>query len=213
MFKKINLLTDKVVVPNSEFAKALNSNREFGITVDGVIDYEFQNDRVYIFKGKANLLQKQQPLGKGYDISSTFVSVSISVAKNWNRVEELNSLNALYEDKSADGIDSFRDKVMEDIGWHAVEFKITYRDLVDELEAKGEGTLVCIEQDGEPYMFSGFAFIDPDRVEDGREILLSFAKRKILEQIESEKDEYKKYGFSDDEVDALKYFQIEPDLS
>lgn len=208
MFKKINLLKDSIAVQNVQFAKALNSNREFGITVNGEIDYEFSNDKIYIFKGKANLLQKQQPLGKGYKISSTFVSVSISAGSNWNEVEDLNSKNALYKDDSAEGVDSFNDPIMEEIGWHSVEFKISYRELVEELEEKCNGTVICIERDDEPYMFNGLGFMAQEDIKKGRDTLREFVKNRILSKLEKDREEYKEYGFSEEELDALNYFQI-----
>ena len=209
MFQKINLLSHKITVSNSDFAKAINSNREFAITLDGKIDYNFSDKEIYIFKGKANLLTSKEPLGNRYKISSNFVSVSIDCSKNWGEIEDLNSKIALYNDDSAEGVDSFNDEVMETIGWHSVEFDITYRELVEQLEKHCDGTLLCIEKEDEPYLFNGLGFIfQEDEVEKGRKLLKEFAKERILNKLEEERDEYKKYGFSEEELESLNYFQI-----
>ena len=163
MFKKINFLTDEVQVSNVMFAKAVNSNREFGIGVDGDIDYDLKSDKAYIFKGKGDLFNKLEPLGKGYKIKATFVTVTISFDNVWNRIVEINRDGAMYEDTASDGIAEFKDKILEKIGWHGVEFKVTYRDMVEFLEENLTGTIISIEQN-EPYMFNGLGFIEDENI-------------------------------------------------
>jgi len=208
MFKKINFLVDEVKVSNQSFAKAINSNKEFGIRSDGEIDYDLKKDKAYIFKGRANILNKLEPLGKGYKIKATFVTVTISFENIWNHISEMNRVGAIYEDTASDGISEFQDKILEDIGWHGVEFKIGYRDMVEFLEKNCDGTIISIEQE-EPYVFNGLGFIDDKNLEKARTTLFDFVKSQITENISKEKDEFEKYGFSDDQKDALSYFKIE----
>ena len=208
MFKKINLLNKKITIPNGEFAKALNSNREFGITIEGKIDDGLQ-DEIYVFKGKPNLVHKKEPLGRGYRITSNFVSVSIDVSGNWDKVEELNRDRALYIDNASEGVDSFNDEVLEEIVWHSVEFGIGYRELVEKLEKDGEGILVCVESSGEPYIFNGIGFVKEEKREEMRELIRDFAVSQILQKIEKERENYQKYGFSDEELEAINYFKLE----
>jgi len=211
MFKKINFLVDEVQVSNSAFAKAINSNQEFGIGANGDIDFSFKKDKAYIFKGKANIFNKLEPLGKGYKIKATFVTVTISFNNIWNRVLEMNRDEAMYEDSASDGIDEFKDSALEDIGWHGIEFKISYRDMVDLLEEKCVGTIIAIEQN-EPYMFNGLGFIDKDNIVEARELLFDFVKSKIIEQVSKEKDEFKKYGFSQEQKDSMEFFKIDIEI-
>jgi outer membrane protein OmpA-like peptidoglycan-associated protein len=213
MFRKINLLEESFELSNALFSKALQSNREFGITIDSEIDYEFNKDKIYIFWGKGSILnQSKEPLGKGYKVALNFVKATVSAKNGWDRFQEINKSRAIYEDISADGIDSFNDQRLEDIGWNSIEFNIQYRDLVEYLEEFGKGIIVAIERHEEPYMFSGLGFMSDSDLEFNREILFDFAKSKIEEKIKAELDEYKKYGFSDEESEALEFFGISKDI-
>jgi hypothetical protein len=208
MFKKINLLTESFEISNALFSKAMQSNREFGITIDGEIDYEFNRENIYIFWGKGSIFQKNEPLGKGYSVKLNFVKAIISAENSWNRFKDINRENSLYEDISSDGIDSFKDEILENIGWHIVEFDMTYRDLVEHLEEFGEGAIVSIERD-EPYMFDGLGFVKKVDLAKSREILFNFAKEKISSFIEDNREDFQKYGFSREQEEALKFFSIE----
>jgi len=208
MFKKINFLVDEVQVSNALFSKAINSNREFGIGIDGDIDYDLKSGKAYIFKGEANLFNKLEPLGKGYKIKATFVTVTISFDNIWNRIIDINTDSAMYEDSASDGIADFQDSTLENIGWHGVEFKISYRDMVEFLEKHIDGTVICVEQE-EPYMFNGFGFISNENIEKARELLFDFTKSEIIKHISENKTEFDKYGFSDDQQDSINYFKIQ----
>ena len=208
MFKKINFLTDEVQVQNVLFSKAVNSNREFAIGVNGDIDYEFKDGKAYIFKGKANLFNKLQPLGKEYKIKATFVTISISFDNVWNRIAEINRNSAMYEDSASDGIAEFQDKALEDIGWHGIEFKIGYREMVEFLEKNITGTIISIEQE-EPYMFNGFGFIENEHIVEARESLFNFVKSSIIENISKNREDFNKYGFSEEQKEAMSFFNIE----
>jgi len=205
MFKKFNFLVDEVKVSNVEFAKAINSNREFGISTNGEIHFDLKQNTPYIFSGKANMMNKLEPLGKGYKIKATFVTVSISFNNIWNRIIEINRNSAMYEDSASDGIAEFQDKQLEQIGWHGVEFKLTYRDFVEFLEKNITGTVICIEQDS-PYMFNGFGFIEESELEESRTKLFQFVKSEIKKYIELNSDELSKYGLSIEQKESLEFF-------
>ena len=205
---KVNFLADEVKVPNVEFSKAINSNREFGISANGEIHFDLKQNTPYIFSGKANMMNKLEPLGKGYKIKATFVTVSISFNNIWNRIVEINRNNAMYEDSASDGIAEFQDKELEQIGWHGVEFKLSYRDFVEFLEKNVSGTILCIEQES-PYMFNGLGFIQENNLENSRKKLFDFVKSEIQKHIDTNSQEYKKYGFSHDQQESLKFFGLE----
>jgi hypothetical protein len=207
MFKKINVLTDKIIVSNGEFSKAINSKKEFGIDIEGKVLYEKDPNKFLIFWGRANLVAKNQILGAEYGVQMSFVSVTIDLQKSWDRLMELNSLNALYEDHSAEGIDNFKDKELEEIHWFSVEFGITSRELATELENFAEGYLVGLEHE-EPYNFSGLGFLNKEDLESSRKHLFQFTKEKIEEKIEKEKEEFEKYGFTEDQEESLEFFGV-----
>jgi tyrosine-protein phosphatase YwqE len=92
---------------------------------------------------------------------------------------------------------------MESIGWHASEFGITYRTLVDVLEQMCEGTLICIEQE-EPYQFSGLGFVN--NLDEARDVLFEFCQKEIKKLI-AENEDYREDKLSDDEREAAEFFK------
>jgi len=204
---KLNFLADEVQIPNVEFSKAINSNREFGISAKGEIHFDLKKNTPYIFSGKANIMNKLEPLGKGYKIKATFVTVSISFSNIWNKIVEINRNSAMYEDSASDGIAEFQDKELEQIGWHGVEFKLTYRHFVEFLEKNIAGTILCIEQEN-PYMFNGFGFIQDENLKESRKQLFAFVKSEIEKHLEKNSEEFIKYGFSNEQKESLEFFGI-----
>ena len=102
----------------------------------------------------------------------------------------------LYHDHPNDGIDLFRDAILEDIGWYATTFDfITYRDIADFIEQNCDGTLTYNDH---PMGFNGF--VEVDDIEDVREKVKLF----VIEKIKDNKlDDY-----DDDQLEALEFFGI-----
>ncbi len=212
--KKFNLLKEIIIVDKSELLQAINSQKEFGIKIDGSITYEPQKE-IVIFIGKhtptlmalapAKPLKLEDFFGTSYRIVETEEKVAIKASLAWQDIIKLNYDKAMYDDTSGDGVAEFADKDLEDIGWHADEFEITYRELVEVLEEQAEGLLLCIEQEGESYHFSGLGFIDDPK--EAYAILYEYAKERIAQKMK-EDPLYASDKLSDDEAEAARYFSV-----
>lgn len=214
--KKFNLFKEIIVVDKSELLKAINSQKLFAIDIEGKISYEpFSTTSIYIYQGRnipaaSSALQiasgslLESHFGKNYQIVEDGSRVLIKAFGNWQEIIGLNVLNASYDDTTADGIAEFAEEELEDIGWHVTEFDIDYRTLVDQLEQKADGILICIEQE-EPYQFSGLGFLQ--NRSQAKDILFEFAKIKIKEILEND-ESYNKENISEEEEEALVFFNL-----
>ncbi len=211
--KKINLLKDIVIVEKNELLNAINSQKPFGITVDGRITYT-PNEEIVIYKGQhtpsVSALTPPKPitveklLGENYKVVETEDKVAIKASMAWQEIIKLNYENSSYDDTTNDGVHEFSDKKLEEIGWHADEFEIKYRELIDIIEEKCEGTLLCVEQE-EPYRFSGLGFIADN--EHAYEVLYEHCQKRIKQIIETD-PLYAPENLSDDEEEAARYFKV-----
>ncbi len=204
--KKFNLFKEIIVADKEELFEALKSDKIFGIRVDGSICYEpFGAHDVLIFSGIAQTKNSlEEAFGRNYQVVEDEERVLIKAASNWQEIIGFNKARATYDDTTADGVDEFGTKEMEDIGWHATEFNISYRTLVEILENECAGTLLCIEYE-EPYRFSGLGFVDD--LDEARDILFGFCKKEIERLIETD-DDFKKERLSDDEKEAAEFFGV-----
>ncbi|MDD5373442.1 MAG: hypothetical protein PHO62_08460 [Sulfurimonas sp.] len=203
---KFNLFKEIIVAKKEDLQEAVDSSKTFGIQVDGKVCYEpFTIHDVLIYKGIAD---KEMPFesafGKNYQVVVDNERVLIKAFANWQEIIGFNAPRATYNDTTSDGVDELSTKEMENIGWHASEFGIKYRDLVDILEEQCEGTLICIEQE-DPYQFSGLGFVDD--LNEARDVLFTFCKKEI-ERLISTDDDFKKEKLSDDEKEAAEFFGI-----
>ena len=213
--KKFNLFNEIIIVNKSELLKAINSSKEYGINIKGEIKYApFDNKEILIYQGRqtpkpANALMPSQTLtlaqifGDKYQIVEDDNRVLIKAFSNWQELIKVNTQRASYDDTTGDGVDKLSNETLEDIGWNATEFNIDYRTLVNVLEEKCDGTLLCIEQE-EPYQFSGLGFLDDDT--QAQEVLFSYCQNEI-KKIMSEDPLYAKENLSDDEQEAAEYFK------
>ncbi|MGD9969730.1 MAG: hypothetical protein AB7S65_04685 [Sulfuricurvum sp.] len=209
--KKINLLKEIIVVARTEFMKALNSGKRFAIAVDGSLAYEpYDKTLVSIFEGSippASPLQAatSRPisamLGDSYKIVEDDDRILIKATAAWPQIIINNHSRALYDDTTSDGIDKFSDPELESIGWHAVEFGITYRDIIERFEEMCEGTLLCIEQD-EPYQFRGLGFV-PD-LDHARNVAFDYCRSVVLDKLANDPDYL---TLSSDEEEAAEFFK------
>ena len=212
--KKFNLLKEIIIVDKNELLRAINSQKEFGIKLDGSITYD-PNNEIVIYKGKhqpkiSPLAPKkpisiQEILGENYRIAESEGKIGIKAANAFREIVKFNYDNALYDDTTNEGVHEFADKKLEEIGWYADEFEIKYRELIEVLEEKCEGTLLCIEQEKPSYQFSGIGFVDDKNT--AYEILYKYTKEKIKEKMASD-PLFAPDNLNDDEEEAARYFQL-----
>ncbi len=205
--KKFNLFKEIIIADKKELLEAVNSDKIFGLRVDGSICYEpFGVRDALVFSGIAQTKNSlEEAFGRNYQVVEDEERVLIKAFSNWQEIIGFNKARATYDDTTADGVDEFATKEMEAIGWHATEFNISYRTLVEALEEECEGTLLCIEYE-EPYRFSGLGFVDD--LDEARDILFAFCKKEIERLIETD-DDFKKESLSDDEQEAAEFFGVE----
>lgn len=214
--KKYNLFKEIIIVDKPALLHAVNASKEFVIDIFGNVHYEpFPKKTPFIFQGKhaphaaISLSPSSAPslgsvLGKNYQVLEDEDRVLIKAFSNWQEIIKHNLQEASYDDTTADGVSEFSSKELEDIGWHATEFNIDYRTLVEELEEKCEGILLCIEQE-EPYQFSGLGFLSDDT--HAKEVLLDFCKKKIRELMKND-EAYAPQNLTDDEREAAQFFGL-----
>lgn len=216
MMKKFNLQHEVIVVSKPELLHAINSARTFAITIEGAVRYEpLTHNELYIFQGAlppqplglasastASLFERL--FGSTYLVVEDAARVLIRASGAWSQIIAYNFPKADYDDTTADGIADFSDKALEEIGWHATEFGITYRQMTEYLESVCEGVLLCIEIDA-PYQFSGLGFLH-DRTH-AKEVLYAWCKQRIAQIMQSDHD-YALERLSDDEEDAARFFGL-----
>lgn len=211
--KKFNLFNEIIVANKTDLLNAINSNKSFTIGINGEISFEPFDQRPVIFKGTIEK-QNTNPLnpnasatldsmfGPNYQIVEDGNRALIKAFSNWQSIIGFNSDNASYDDTTADGVAEFSNKELEDIGWHATEFDITYRTLVEILENECDGILLCIEQE-EPYQFSGLGFLSDNA--HAKEVLYNYCKDEI-KKLMSEDEHFAKENLEDDELEAAEFF-------
>ena len=214
--KKFNLFKEIIVADRQKLLNAINSQKEFGITINGDVVYApFGEDAILIYQSRytpkaqnALMPAKSQRLGEilgdKYQIVEDDDRVLIKAFGNWQELIKVNTPRASYDDTTGDGVSEFSSDKLEDIGWNATEFNITYRDLVEEIEAKCDGTLLCIEQEEPSYQFSGLGFIAND--DQAAEVAFKYSQERIKKMIQ-EDPLYAKEKLSDDEQEAAEFFK------
>ncbi len=214
--KKFNLFKEIIIVDKISLLSAINSSKLFAITIDGEIKQEpFAQSDILIYQGKhvphatTVLMPSKTPslealFGKNYQVVEDEERVLIKAFSNWQEIIKMNTQRASYDDTTGDGVAEFSHKELEEIGWHATEFNINYRVLVEYLEENCEGTLICIEQE-EPYLFSGLGFLS--NLPHAKEVLYLFCQEKIKELMHSDED-YKKENLTGDELEAAEFFHV-----
>ncbi|MDO9208358.1 MAG: hypothetical protein Q7T91_08905 [Sulfuricurvum sp.] len=210
--KNFNLFKEIIVVQRNDLLRALNSNKRFAISYSGEVVFEpFEANLISIYEGTippasplaTNLARPlTEILGRDYRIVEDDDRILIKASGAWQNIIRFNRLRALYDDTSGDGIAEFSDKTLETIGWHATEFNIQYRDIVDQFEEKCEGVLICIEQE-EPYQFSGLGFLF--ELEAAQKLAFDYCADIIKDKIANDKDFA---TLSDDEEEARDYFLV-----
>lgn len=202
--KKFNLFKEIITVDKNSMQEAVSSGRLFGISIDGRICSEpFTTNDILIYIGTPTESALNESLGSKYQVVEDGGRVLIKAFSNWQEIIGFNTPRATYDDTTGDGVDEFSAKEMEDIGWHAAEFNINYRTMVELLEEKCEGTLICIEQE-EPYQFSGLGFISDHK--HAAQTLFDYCQAEVKRLIEEDED-FEKDSLNDDELEAAEFFK------
>ncbi|WP_324171214.1 hypothetical protein [Sulfurimonas sp.] len=204
--KKFNLFNEIIITNKQTLLTAINAKKLFGICIEGNIIYEpFTDNEIFIYKGQPEIVEDfKKVLGRNYQLVEDGDRVLIKAFSNWQELIGINTPNSSYDDTTADGVGEFASKSLEDIGWHIAEFSIDYRTLVELLEEKCEGTVLCIEQE-EPYQFSGLGYLSDNK--HAKEVLFDYCKNIVKDKIENDPD-FAKENLTDDEEDAAKFFGV-----
>ncbi|MFA6197347.1 MAG: hypothetical protein WC656_11980 [Sulfurimonas sp.] len=214
--KKFNLFKEIIIVNKALLLQAINETKSFGIDISGAIKYEpFVKNDILIYQGKHiphainALTPSAKPsleaiLGKNYQVVEDEERVLIKAFSNWQEIIKFNTPRASYDDTTADGVSEFSSKELEEIGWFATEFNVNYRTLVELLEEKCAGTLLCIEQD-EPYQFSGLGFLGD--IPHAKEVLFEYTQNEI-KRLMAEDEDFKEDNLTDDEREAAEFFKV-----
>ena len=214
--KQFNIATEKIQVDKVALLNAINSGKEFGITIQGeVIIAPFERADKYIYKGtmapaKSSALSASAPaslselFGTTYKINESAQSVEIDAALAWNEIVQFNLEHATFDDSTSDGIMDLNDEELEEMSWHGVEFGITNREISDCIEEHCEGMLFCYHTQT-PYMFSSLVYIDD--MACARAKVRAMIKDVIADKLLND-PEYEKENLTDDEAEAAAYFGV-----
>jgi len=215
--KKFNLFKEIITANREEVIQAINSAKTFGINISGEVKYEpYDAKEILIFSGKhtpkpvsaltpPTTLKIEDIFGKNYQVVEDDDRVLIKAFSNWQELIGLNMPRCSYDDTTADGVAEFSNKDLEDIGWQATEFNIDYRNIVEEIEEKCEGFVLCIEQEEPNYQFSGLGFITNDA--QAKEIVFEFAKKHVANMLATHED-FQPDNLTDDEEEAKEFFGL-----
>jgi len=214
--KKFNLFKEIIIVNKASLLQAINSSKVFAITISGEVKYEpFGDKDIFIYQGKhtpapTSALQPTQTpslegmLGKNYQLVIDEDRVLVKAFSNWQELIGLNTPRSSYDDTTADGVAEFANKELENIGWQITEFSIRYRELVEVLEEKCEGTILCIEQEEPQYQFSGLGFIADDK--EAAKVLYDYCQAIVKDKLAND-DDFDKDDLDDDQEEAAEFFK------
>ena len=204
--KKFNLFNEIIIVNKSSMLNAINSNKVFAITINGEIKFEpFIDSDIFIYKGTPKIIKDfTKVLGKNYQLVDDNDRVLIKAFSNWQELIAVNTPNSSYDDTTADGVADFSHKALEDIGWQVTEFNLRYRELVELLEEKCEGVVLCIEQE-EPYQFSGLGFLADN--DHACKVMFEHCQNYVKDKVDNHVD-YKRDDLDDDQLEALEFFKL-----
>lgn len=209
--KKFNLFNEIIITNKSSLLQAINSSKLFGINISGEIVYEpFSDNEIFIYQGKPEIVENfTTVLGKNYQLVEDNERVLIKAFSNWQELIRINTPRASYDDTTADGVAEFSNKKLENIGWQVTEFNVGYRTLVELLEEKCEGVILCIEQE-EPYQFSGLGFLSDNP--HAEKIMFKYCQNIVKDKLDNDED-FDKDDLEDDQEEAAKFFNCLSNLS
>ena len=204
--KKFNLFNEIITAKTSEIKEAIDSGEKFAINSDGeILTRDLKEGDIIIYSGTPDKDKEiEKAFGPKYQIVVSEDRVLIKAFSNWQEIIAFNTPLASYDDTTADGVAEFSDKELEEIGWQATEYNITYRELVEILEEKVEGVTLCIEQE-EPYQFSGFGFITNNA--QAKDVMYAYCKEKVKDKLQND-DNFKEEYLEDDQFEAKEFFGL-----
>ena len=208
--KVFNLIEEIIVLDKETFLETLNSNKEFGINIASEIVYaQFQKHDILIYKTPpqsamiaGQMLTVEDALKNKFQWLIDDDRILIKAAPNWNEIITLNKIRASYDDTTGYGVASFMDMGLQEMGGHATEFNIDYRDIVTFLEEHCEGTILCIATK-EPFMFHGLGFFADNQ--QAKKIMYEYCQTAIKKLLE-EGTEFNIDTINSDHADAAEYF-------
>jgi hypothetical protein len=205
IMKKFNLFTEIITANTKELQEAVDSGEKFAINTNGEICKEpYQDREILIYSGIADKNESlEKAFGPKYQIVVSDDRVLIKAFSNWQEIIAICTPLASYDDTTADGVAEFANKDLEEIGWNATEFNVGYRELVELLEEKADGTILCIEQE-EPYQFSGFGFIAD--YTQAQEIMYKYCQDVVKDKLANDED-FEEANLEEDEAFAASYFK------
>ena len=172
---------------------------------------DFDGSEIIIFKGSFPQSTMMTPptlksiMGMEYIVDFEDNKFIVNCAGAWQSIEKYNILHSTYVDAS-EGIQEFDDEELEQMGWYAIDFEITYRELADIIESSCDMFMLCSEiQEGKQYMFSGLAFVND--IECAREKAREHIKQKITTLLK-EDTQYSHDSLDIEQLKALVYFDI-----
>lgn len=110
-----------------------------------------------------------------------------------------------YFDHQTDGVEVFEDRVLEDIGWHAIPFNINYRQLTAYLEEQCEGTFLFYDNG---MHFNGLVILDD--IEDAKEKMTTYVVNEIKKKIDN--GEIALDDLDEDQEESLAFFNIKGEM-
>lgn len=211
---EFNVVDERIVVDKADLISYLNSQKTFVITYKGEVkSSDLAENDILIFKSKEQKKTASsmgmsaapslaQIFGSLYTIVEESDRVSIDASAAWSDIVALNSTHAHYDDTSSDGIMGFKDDVLEEIGWQAIEFKVTDREIAEVIEKECEGVLLSYHKES-PFTFFALGFITD--MECAREKARMMAIEVIKDKMANDED----YAYlDDDEEEAARYFGV-----
>ena len=203
--KKFNLFTEIITANTKELQAAVDSGEKFAININGEISKEpYQDGEILIYSGTPDKdAELEKAFGSKYQVVLSDDRVLIKAFSNWQEIIAICTPLATYDDTTADGVAEFSNKDLEDIGWHATEFNVRYRELVELLEEKADGIILCIEQE-EPYQFSGFGFISD--YAQAKEIMYKYCQDIVKDKLANDED-FVEANLEEDEALAASFFK------
>jgi len=204
--KKFNLFNEIITAKTSEIKEAISSGEKFAINSDGeILQRDLKEGDIIIYNGIPDKNKEiEKAFGPKYQVVVSDDRVLIKAFSNWQEIIAINTPLASYDDTTADGVAEFSNKDLEEIGWQATEYNISYRQLVELLEEKVDGVTLCIEQE-EPYQFSGFGFITNNA--QAKDVMYEYCKNIVKDKLEND-DNFKEEYLEDDQFEAKEFFGL-----
>lgn len=212
--KEINIKNLQINFEISQILDFINEKKEFEIDIFGTISEKNSTSKKtpLIFQGQIepnSMLDLPQIIANGfgnnYKPQVNANSCTLIPVGAWQSIIDLNQSRMSYFDHQTDGVEVFEDKVLEEIGWHAIPFNINYRQISAYLEASCEGTFVFYDNG---MHFNGFVILDD--INDAKEKMTTYVVNEINNKIAN--GEIDTNDLDDDQEESLAFFNIKGEM-